>query len=110
MANELFMSEIPKKDWNEVVKNSGGRSFFVPDALQAQVKEWQEARKKLRELTEVAAEQEVKTSVAMQNMFLELRKYAIETGIEGVWTADIGFDTQALEDGVFVVNVVDAIK
>lgn len=103
------MAEIPKKDWKEIVAASGGKSFFVPEKYLPAVQKWQELRAELKKLTALAAEKEVHTSVAMNDMFLELRKYAVETGVEDVWTADIGFDTEALREGVYIINIVDVV-
>ena len=91
--------------WQEVVNTSKGVSQFLPDALTEDAENVETLRKELNEEIARVAKKEIALNVATQNLFFESRRKLEEAGLKDVWVKDIGFNTDALEDGVFVLNI-----
>lgn len=94
-------------DWKKIVSESNGRSHFLPESIKADAEKWQETRVDFDKKVATLAQQEIEISVMLQNMMLAIRKYLAENGHADVWTKDIGFDENALKEGVFIINITD---
>lgn len=104
------MNEVVKIDWKKRVEESGGQSSFVPEALKADVEKWHESRMAFQKKVNDLAKEEVNLNVMFQNLILKIREYFAENGHNDIWTADVGFDTNALRDGEFVINITENNK
>lgn len=101
------MAIVEKHDWKKVVADSEGRQIFLPDGFTKAQEELEGARKEFNDLAVKMAEREIKMNIANQNLFLEVRKYLAKNGHPDIWVKQIGFDSNALKEGVFILNVLE---
>jgi len=99
------MAEIPKRDWKKLVEESNGRSLFCPDKLIDQTKVWLEKRAELNREVDRISKIEIETKMLLENLVFEVRKYLEETGGEQVWTSEVGFDSEALKENIYIISV-----
>lgn len=95
----------PARDWKKIVEDHKDSMFFVPSALTDKAKEWQNKRLGFQKEVNRVAEIENEIGLMFTQLIYEIRKYYAENGIENIWTMDIGFNTEALKDGQFVLNI-----
>lgn len=94
-------------DWNQRVSESNGTQVFVSEGCLPTTKMWFEKRNELNKFIDVAARTEIETNMALNEAIYEIRKYLSVNGRENIWTADIGFDVDALKEGKFIVTITD---
>lgn len=95
------------RNWKKIVSESNGRQMFVPDEFVERTKKIEEDRTAYnKEVVRIAAK-EIALNMETQNLFFDLRKYLEESGNEDIWVKDIGFESEALKDGVFVINITE---
>ena len=102
------MSDSPekiKRDWKEIVEKSGGTLMFCPDNLIEDVKVWNEKRQELRKEFERIAKIEIDTTEALNKAVYAIRQYLDEAGQKDVWTKEVGFQSEALKEGLYIVSV-----
>jgi hypothetical protein len=92
-----------KRTWEEIVKDSNGTSFFLPEKLIEEAKEWKKKNDAFFKKCEALAKDEIEKSVAYNALMLKIRQYIADTGAD-IWQKEIGFDNYALKDGKFVIN------
>ena len=97
-----------KRDWNEIVSKSDGNLLFLPDGFKQAAQEWLDLRTEYNNLVKKMAEKELTLNAALNGLFLEVRRYLAKNGHEDVWIKDVGFESEALKDGKFIVNIMDA--
>lgn len=93
------------KKWQEAVNASNGVSVFLPDSLVEEAEEIDKLRQDLNEEIARVAKKEIALNVATQNLFHACRQKLEDAGRTDIWVKDVGFNADALEDGVYVVNV-----
>lgn len=98
------------KEWQEAVDKSQGSRVFLPDALVEDAEAVEEMRKDLNAEIQRIAKKEIALNVATQNLFMAFREKLEESGREDIWVKEVGFDVDAREAGLFVVNVTDGRK
>jgi hypothetical protein len=98
------MAEIPKRDWKEIVDKSNGKSLFAPDSLIEKIKAYDAKRKAFAKRINEVAKDEVETNVMFQNLILDIRKHYADADPE-IWSADVGFNSDALREGQFIINI-----
>lgn len=103
------MTEV-KRDWSKIVEESKGMSLFVPDAFTEAVKKWNDARLELNKVINSLAAQENEVSHSFRNTMYDIQKYFADNGKPEIWTKDIGFDLNALAEGVFILNITESRK
>lgn len=96
------------RDWKQIVADSKGTMHFVPSALNEDAKNWQGKRVEFQKEVNRIAKTENEIGLAFNKLIFDIRTYLAENGVENVWTADIGFNTEALKDGVFILNITKA--
>ena len=97
-----------KKSWKEIVAESRGTLIFCPDALQDKFKEWMEKRKILQSENERISKLAIESSVALENLVLDMRYYLENTGTKNVWQKDIGIETTASDqEGLNIFTVTE---
>ena len=79
--------------------------FNLPGELKEAAKDWQNRRVNFQKEANILAKQENEIGLVFNNLIFKLREHLAEDGIEDVWTMDIGFNTEALKDGKFIVNL-----
>jgi hypothetical protein len=94
-----------QRDWNKIVADEKNGLQFVPESLLPAVKEWNEKRKELNEYIKKAAKLENETTNALYNAVFDIRKYFEANGVDDIWTKDIGFQTEALKEGIFILEI-----
>lgn len=102
-------TELPKfthaRDWNKIVSESNGTMFFAPSEFIDRLKAWQEKRLAFNKRVEEVSKLENEISVLFGQLVFDMRADLEKKGIAGVWTADFGFNTEALKEGKFIVNL-----
>jgi sugar-specific transcriptional regulator TrmB len=97
--------EQVKRDWKEIVENNKDSLLFCPDSLLEETKEWLAKREELeRELNRIA-KIEVETKVKLENLVLKIRQHLDDTGFKNVWTGEVGFQSEALKEGVHIISI-----
>ena len=96
-----------KIDWNKIVSESNGKNIFLPDIFKKQTKEWLELREEYNKYVSVMAKKEITLNMALNNLLFDLRKYLEKNGREDIYLKDLGFDTNALLEEKFIVNIID---
>lgn len=105
VPSPLTSSGNEKFDWKKIVEESKGRLVFLPEKLIPVVKEWNESRHALKRAVDELSEIEVRTRVMLENMVLKIREYYAEAGDKEIWPANIGMETNALKEGIYVVSI-----
>ena len=103
------MADVPKRDWNEIVAASGGKSVFAPDSLIGRIKEWKDKRSEFTKRVNEIAKDEVEMKVMFEQLILDIRKHFAEAR-EDIWTADVGIEMNALKEGQFIINISEGQK
>ncbi len=96
-----------KINWKEVVSKSGGRTIFLPEGFTNAAKEIEEKRASYNKDAVAMAKKEIAMKVATQQFFFELRKHFEKNGVADIWIKDLGFNTAALQDGEFVIDILE---
>lgn len=101
-------TKTPLQLWTEQVEQSRGILAFLPDQFKEEAAEIERGRKEFNELlnTEIA-EKEIDLQVATQTLFHKVRKYWKEAGKKNIFSRDIGWNKDALNEGIYVINVID---
>lgn len=103
-------STLPKRDWKKLVEESAGLMKFVPPELLEAVKQWNANRVDFQKKVNEIAKLENSMSLEFTTMIYGLRKYFEDAGIDGVWTMDMGINTDALRDGEYIINLTPTQK
>lgn len=99
----------PGRDWKNIVDSSKGTMFFVPGAVLEKTKAWQNRRLAFTKQANSLAKEEAEIGMMFQDIIHSLRKHFEDVGApENVWMCDIGFNTEALKEGQFIINVARA--
>ncbi len=98
------MTANEKRDWKQIVADSKGTRALVPGKFAQACDKLAKDRVVLDELLAKAAKADIKLQVFMNNLMLEIRDQLEKDGVD-TWTKSIGFDTDAMKEGVFIVNI-----
>lgn len=102
--------EASKRDWKKIVSESKGTRFFLPDSFKERADDFNKQRIELNIDLSVAAEKEITMNMLSQNVLFEVRKYLAKNGFDEIWMKEIGWDADALKEGVFVINIMEPMK
>lgn len=104
----LEKPKTPQERWAEHVDKSSGTMFFLPEQFQDEAKEIEKYRKEFNDfMQKVVSEKEIDLSVKTQNFFYKLRKHLKESGNGSAFYKDIGWNQDAVDEGIFVINLFD---
>lgn len=92
-------------EWKKRVDESKGAAFYVPDALMEESKKLEEMRKVFNQKCQDLAEDEVRLRVAQENLLLKIREARFKGGDKDAFVKNIGYITDALEDGLHIVHM-----
>lgn len=96
------------KEWQKYVDNSKGTAVFVPTELESAGQDVEKKRKAFnKELTEVVAKKEIELNIETQNLFFKIRQALAEKGQPEIWGKEIGWNEDALKDGVLIVHILN---
>ena len=106
------MTEIntnPKelKFWQDRVAKSDGRAFFLPEELVTELKEVIELENEAKRLSNQVAELQIKGQTRMNALWLKFREFLAANGKPENWLLEVGLDQVAMENGFYVVNVLE---
>lgn len=106
------MSEIntnPKelKFWQDKIAKSNGTQVFLPENLHAELKEIMKLEQEGKELSNKIAKLQVEGSARMSELWFAFRKFLDKNGKPENWLQEIGLDQIALQNGFFVVNIIE---
>lgn len=104
------MPKLEKRNWTKIVSESEGRLIFLPEGFKKAAKEWFDLRSDYNDQVKTMAKKELTLNIALQNLFFELRNYLEKNGHSDIYLKDVGFESGALEDGEFVVSLMDPNK
>lgn len=93
------------RDWKQIVKESNGRLVFCPDNLLEGAKKWSNKRSLLGQEVNKISKLEIETKIALDEVVYKIRKYFEEAGQDDAWTGEVGFETNALKEGLFVLSI-----
>lgn len=96
-----------KIDWKKVVTDNSATMLFLPDGFKKAQDELDASRKKFNEEAVKMAEKEIRMNVANNDFFLELRIYLAKNGYPDIWVKQIGFNSEAIKEGVYIVNILE---
>ena len=97
--------------WQDrVAKANNGSAIFLPDALHTELKEIIEIENEAKELNKKVARLQVQGSTRMNDLWLKVREHLEKNGKPDNWTDEIGLDQVALDNGFFVVNIIQKNK
>ncbi len=104
----LDKPKTPQEKWAEYVERSSGTALFLPEKFIETAKEIEKKRKEFNDLLQkVVAEKEVDLQMDTQIFFHNLRKYFKETGNDSIFYKEIGWNQDAVNEGIFVINIID---
>lgn len=89
--------------WAENCANSRGTMVVLPSEFSSQANEVDEKVKQLRIL-------EAELNNLSQNMWYAIRKHLNDKGISGALTMDMGWNAEAKEDNIWVINMTKPIQ
>lgn len=107
MVDVKIQKSKVQRDWKTIVSKSDGAQVFVPEKLIPAVKKWAQMRDEFNSLINSIAKAEVEVGVQFQNLILDMRKYFADAGQKDIWIKDVGIETEALKEGVYVLNISD---
>lgn len=99
-----------KRDWDKIVKESNGSVVQIPEALLGKTKAWSEKRDDFNKLINEVAKKENDLKVTFTNLMYEIQSYYAENGRPEIWSMDLGFNTDALKEGVYILNISEPRK
>ncbi len=97
--------EKVKRDWKEIVAASQGSMVLCPEKFLEEIKVWLAKQAVFQKEVNRIAKLEIETNVALQNVILKVRDYLEETGRSDIWTCDVGFQGEALKEGVHIITI-----
>lgn len=101
----MYFMTIEKRDWQKIVTESGGKRVFLPEVFMNDAKKWDEKRDEFRKETIKFAEKEVRLQFQLNELSLRVREYLAKNGYSEIWIKELGFDEEALKEGLFIVNL-----
>lgn len=102
------MSEEQKKpgiDWEKIVADSNGSRIFLPSGFEKQAAEIEEKREAYDKKVHALAKEQLTINTAVNNLFFALREYLEKNGHKDIWIMDVGYETAALKQKKYVVNI-----
>jgi hypothetical protein len=95
---------VVKRDWKNLVLESDGTMFMLPEELLTRAKEWNNKREAFQEKLEEMSRAEIEISNSLENILFDMRKHLADNGIKS-WQKEIGFEATALVDGEYVITL-----
>lgn len=100
---------MPKKniaqEWAERCAKSNGTMIMLPESMQEAAKEFKERsesyKEKAREFDKLTAD----FDTYAKNFWHQLRQAVEEKGHPEIYSRNIGWNKQAADDGLFVINI-----
>lgn len=99
------MKQTEQRNWTKLVMESNGKRVFLPEKFLKDAEKWNKKRENFEEETVKMAEKEIHMHHQLNSLFVGIREYLAENGYHNIWLKDLGFDSEALKDGQFVVNI-----
>lgn len=99
------MTKENKKKWDEFVEKNKGFSFYIPEQFHEKMVEYIERNSKFQEKLNAMAKEELENRVLGNEIFIEMRRYLYEEiGMEEIYRREVGFEEEAMKEGVFILN------
>ena len=93
------------RDWDKIVKESNGQLFYLPESLVESAKQWSKDRGAFHaKVNDLAAAENALGMLFTQLIFAIRKEFEKRGSIENVWTQDIGFQTEALKEGKYIIQ------
>lgn len=101
---------MEKRDWKKIVDQSGGTAVFAPEKLLTAAKSWQQKRLDFNKEIARLAKLENELTKIFNDLIYDVRNYYEEAGMSEIHTKDVGFDANALKEGIFIINITESVK
>lgn len=93
------------RDWKKIVESSKGQLVFLPEVLETDAKEWNKKRDEFAEYLRKASKMEIYMMNDLNGLIQKLREYYDKAGVIDIWAKDIGFQTEALKEGIYILEI-----
>lgn len=104
----LDKPKTKEEKWAEYVERSGGSAMFLPEKFLEEAKALEKKRKEFNDLLQkVVSEKELDLQMETQSFFYGLRKHLKENGKDAIFYKEIGWNQDAADEGIFVINIID---
>ena len=70
-----------------------------------EAQEWDKKRDEFKYETIKFAEKEIRLQFQLNELSLRLREYLEKNGHSDIWIKELGFDEEALKEGLFIINL-----
>ena len=95
------------RDWKKIVE-ANKDLVFLPDNFIEEAKNWNKQRNDLeKHISTVVAKMQTQTLQSLNNLMVDLRKYYENAGMTDIWAKDVGFQTEALKEGIYILEISD---
>jgi len=95
------------RDWKKIVE-ANKDLVFIPEELRSEAEAWNKQRNDLDEhFKKVVSKMQTKTLQSLNDVMFKIREYYEKAGITDIWAKDIGFQTEALKEGVYIIEITD---
>ena len=103
--NQSLPPKTKAQYWIDYVNNSRGAALLLPEKLKKEAQEIEKAREDFNKTLERVAKQEILLQEKTQHFWTTLR-LELESVKPDIWISEIGWNKDALDEEVFVINVV----
>lgn len=94
------------RDWENIVETHKETMHFLPEALLEEAKAWESNRSSFEKEATELARKNASLDLQLRQLMQKIREYFAENGIDDeVWVKDIGFNTEALKEGKYILNI-----
>ena len=95
-----------QQHWTDYVNQSNGKAILLPEKLRDEAKKVEEMRAEYNTFLQGVAKREIELQMKTQTFWFEFRK-ELEKSRPDIWIKQVGWNKDAVDAGVFVVNVLE---
>lgn len=104
------MEQAPKRTWRELVESSNGQMVFLPESLLESATKWSAERDAFNAKINEISQMENSLKKSFVNLMYDIQKHYADAGRPEIWGMDVGFNTEALKEKVFILNITEPRK
>jgi len=93
------------KKWNNEIAKANGMMIKVPDEFLEKTRKFNKLHKDIQEEGKKFDEKAEEFKHANQNFWYELKKLLVKNGLKPSGDVEMGMNSEAVEDGIFIVNI-----
>jgi hypothetical protein len=92
-------------DWTKYVIESGGAAIFLPEPFHKENEKLEKDRLAFNDQALIMAKKEIQMNVSRNDLFLKIREYLEVNGHPDIWVKEIGFNADALAQGMYILTI-----